>query len=723
MAWTLHWQCCFASAIGRQYAVNIYQDGYAGNVIQLTGAEDPFTTNESDEDNIFTPIRKQTGYLRLIDTDGTLLESLMPETNTQYLVRLMLGTYTNGTFTPNNPDKSVWFGYLRAQAFTQSWDGQVKMVEFPVKSMLATLEDVQVPVTNSTLNTPIAKLITTAFQAVGATGMDFYVIDDGVEDNNFLYPYINWSVLFDEETVSNQGETVQQLVGVSYYEALSRVLAPFGLTAMERFGDIYIAHYDMIANMQCRTTIYGWDDLITIGNGQTALSLQLGAVSQRNILDAVTFGGDDNVIGYLPGAKSAKVELTIDDVPAIITQPETVSKNNAVYEKSVYDNRPLYVQLQAPRENANETYTYIKQNHYEYIGETDAYEMWTKSWVYGYSYNPYYSSSTPQVTGALPCRWFLQRLDTDVPRLTNGLYFSTMYPYGSSSGRTIRKSYSIASGRSFNMTGGWININFEYYGTYTADGKVYMVESDTNSHCDLCVAIRIGSKFWNKGQRAWVESNDPLANIFTIKTSGRNIDSNKTVSMYVDEATGFFIPIDTICGEVEFYISNYSYAFGTNVLQPRTSSCFILSNMTVKYCPQYSISASDRRSNVYLQQILMSGFKDEETINLSYGTFNNNKFSPSFLMQSDSSFIQQMTYNTGDNTTETQRPELRLLARMAAYYAVVRRTLIAVVTGYESYSYYLYNYQGRRFMAVLKRTNWRDNTQEVKFIEVTKPQQ
>ena len=64
----IHWQVRFVSLRqNRTYTVNIYDDNYSGNPVQLTGAAQPFSTKEEDDDDWFKPVRKQSGYLRILD--------------------------------------------------------------------------------------------------------------------------------------------------------------------------------------------------------------------------------------------------------------------------------------------------------------------------------------------------------------------------------------------------------------------------------------------------------------------------------------------------------------------------------------------------------------------------------------------------------------------------------------------------------------------------------
>ena len=69
MAWNKRYRVPFQSFTGTQYMVYIYEQT-AGELMTLTGSDNPFETQEDQSDDIFTPIRSQTGYLRVIDETG-----------------------------------------------------------------------------------------------------------------------------------------------------------------------------------------------------------------------------------------------------------------------------------------------------------------------------------------------------------------------------------------------------------------------------------------------------------------------------------------------------------------------------------------------------------------------------------------------------------------------------------------------------------------------------
>ena len=123
---------------GTVYTVNI--GGGTGAAIPLKGGAQPFTTQEDDSDDMFTPIRTQTGYIRIVDddkaADGTTAfdwKDLIPATDTSRPVSL-----TDGY------DNVVWQGFMQAQSFSGVLYGNPQEREFPVQCVLSVLSTKQV---------------------------------------------------------------------------------------------------------------------------------------------------------------------------------------------------------------------------------------------------------------------------------------------------------------------------------------------------------------------------------------------------------------------------------------------------------------------------------------------------------------------------------------------------------------------------------------------------
>lgn len=696
--------------------VYIYEQT-TGTMVTLTGAANPFETRENENDNIFTPIRYQTGHLRVIDetADGSLMETLMPTNNTQKLVCLYTGTW-NSDFTEFADGELKWRGFLCAEAFTQPWDNQKKMIEFPVKSILAAFEDIQIPEGFASSVHNFGYLICLAFWTANLSPTNIIVASNlDNEQEDMLHILLQYSVFFTEETVDNQGDSYQQLVGMSFAEAIGSVASLYGVCLRDNGAGIAIVMYDNGEN-QIRYENFTWSEFVSIANGNEEW-VDINDLSETDMLTALAFRGDDNTLGFIQGARSAKITVNFSVNNDIIKLPAVVQDRSTIYSKTVNDSDILYVQAHPKRMNNYEVFTYIKQVRYTFVEYTDYAEMLACSWINGYTYNPYYSQSTPQVTGVFPCRYFLRKSAEDVPVLKDGLYINYQYPYSGIGTRTIRQCYSIKSRQGFTLSNGWIVIDMSIIPTHLNTDNGHVICNSQTQDTTLYIALRCGSYFYNGSE--WVSGSDPAENTFTIKLKGNSVESNKTIDMETDKSSGFFIPADNMVGDIQVYIFNYAYCNPNGQpLQNYLSSFCIIESLDIVYSPRYDMAASNRNSNTYLQLIPNSGFDNEHDANLIVGTINNNKVAPSFIKNSSGVFIESLTYRTNTSTQE-ERPEINLLGRMVAQYGQVRRTFKAVVQSGLDLITTRYIYLGRRFFGVDAQHNWRDDEQQIKFIEVT----
>lgn len=128
------------------YSVNI--GGGSGDPIQLKGGASPFLTQEDDDEDMFIPVRTQTGYISIIDDgrdyNGHIIDEeagrnwwrdLMPQTDTSRPVTLTDG---NGTV--------LWQGFMQAQNFSGTLFEDTQERRFPVQCVLSVLNGIDVPV-------------------------------------------------------------------------------------------------------------------------------------------------------------------------------------------------------------------------------------------------------------------------------------------------------------------------------------------------------------------------------------------------------------------------------------------------------------------------------------------------------------------------------------------------------------------------------------------------
>ena len=114
------------------YTVHI--GGGTGTEVPLKGGAQPFMTQEDDDEDMFTPIRTQSGYIRIIDdgkdANGNAFDwkDLIPATDTARPVTL---THDSGGHATVD-----WVGFMQAQDFGNVLYGNPQEREFPIQCVL-----------------------------------------------------------------------------------------------------------------------------------------------------------------------------------------------------------------------------------------------------------------------------------------------------------------------------------------------------------------------------------------------------------------------------------------------------------------------------------------------------------------------------------------------------------------------------------------------------------
>lgn len=665
----------FESFGGTTYRVEI--GGQGGTEIE--GAPDPFVTGEDDSTDFFTPVRSQTGTLRVIDVDGSLMESLIPQNNTSTSVVLRSGSSV------------LWRGFLGTDVYTQPWDNNTYILEFRVISMTEALKYTTLDSSYRYQSVDFETIINHAFSRLGLSPT-IRTIDHMHEE--WLYMCVDCSVFFTEKTVCNQGVREVVAEGKSCYSVLESICKFFGLSLRERGEDVFFTVYDR----------------------EYALS--------TIDINSLTFLGTGNTKSFVQGARRAAVILELDKRDMSITLPQAEETQATPLDVEVNEGKHVYAQPHPNRVNGQETFTYLEYDKYTLVGTSNYNGMLQHSYINGYSTNPYANHSERHLfTGACPVRWFYRREDSDVPRLANGLYLQTQYYASGHSAQVDNLCYSIKSIEPFGTSTGYLNITFRLhsFGFSTDNGNRWFTDTGyTNISTEMNVAIRIGDRFWNQREQSWQVGNSPLDFSFAIHFDNDKLVSNKTIEMLVDATDGFFIPCNHMLGEVELYIINETYTNNTGDVSHYLSVyAHIIDNLQVTFYELSSITASDRDSNEYRATIAISGFEEDKTIDIEIGTMNNNVSCRNFVRQDDGqSYLSSMIYYTATGHY-SQRPEMNLLSRMVDYYSQIRRNMRCMIEHGEDLIYNLFSDSGHLFLGIDAKHNWRDDSQEVEFIEIS----
>lgn len=133
MARNVKWRMRFMAFDNTLYTVSIYTEDTVTSVVELTGAANPFETQENNDNNAFIPVRTSTGYLRFVVTDLSIINEIM--------CTKVDGRYVTLTKQVSGQPVIVWHGYMQTESFNCDWTATPYVVEFPIVSALGLLEN------------------------------------------------------------------------------------------------------------------------------------------------------------------------------------------------------------------------------------------------------------------------------------------------------------------------------------------------------------------------------------------------------------------------------------------------------------------------------------------------------------------------------------------------------------------------------------------------------
>ena len=268
------------------YTVSV--GGGSGAAVALKGGAQPFTTQESDDDDPFCPIRTQTGYLRIVDDgyalDGTTAfdwKDMIPATGTSRPVTL---SHVEGGATIVD-----WQGFLQAQTFSGALYGNPQEREFPVQCVLSSLSKYDIP-TNETALRNFAYLLRLFITSSGIT-VNNIIVQGGADAQQWMLAMVDW------RNFMNTGKQTYTSK-YKFYEILEDICRFWGWTCRTWRQNIYLTCADDTAEQSYLTLTMAQLETMAGGTAAGTVTSSIPSVTLSGDIFASTQNDDIQVRGY-----------------------------------------------------------------------------------------------------------------------------------------------------------------------------------------------------------------------------------------------------------------------------------------------------------------------------------------------------------------------------------------------------------------------------------------
>lgn len=650
MAYAIHWKIPFKSLrSGTVYTVEVYKDGTppSGYPLTLQAGAEPFTTDEDASDDQFTPIRTQSGYLRIFDNgyvtnaNGQQVSfdwtEMLPMNNTDRPVRI---TSTAGTATT-----IYWKGFIQAQNFGSTLYGNPQVREIPVQCPLSILGGINVNANNTDLQN-FGYLLKNVIDGIPSLCQPTAIVAQGGMDAlNWLLKQIDWQNLIDES------DDYALTAKYSLYQALEDMCRFWGWTARMKGETMYLTCADDGDEVAALEMTYTNLSNIAAGTSGGSAAGTVTTMYSSVLLSGDIFASINNEDSRLiaPDKITIKADSNKADEEVIAFAPQSVEN---------------YLKQQTP---TSETYGDVTVNYY---GDLTVFPtagvpspLLSGTALTGRSSFTYVSASS---------------IKGDAIRIKKSYSSSVVLV---SFETAFEHSFFTSSDPAEIGNGGFQILGNVYqkgvrYENYNEDNIINLIFPSFNGSGKKTMYMRFGigstryNAIWYNGL-TWQSSITSFKvtignvdNILRIPAQGGRTYYSKHIGFNGAQSAGrLFVDImgsddmPKVSGERAFFITDFAVIFSkhTDFENPAEFP------KTYKSTCNYTARA---QSNTGI----------EDTIDLIYASENEMDFGYGVVMNSDGSPMTTANYESGGTT---QRPEQHLVNRMAAYWNGAKRKIYA----------------------------------------------
>jgi hypothetical protein len=692
MAKAVRWRIPFVSTIDKiSYRIDIYDEtGSWSGITVLDGGPSPFVTNEDDNDDVYSPIRIQTGTIQVctaMPSGGILkLEDILPDNNTSRPVRLI----------DNEDDSIMWQGFLSCEAYNQDYIGTPQILSLPVNSVLEAMASVECDPTKLYGVQRVYNIIGYALKEMGdllGDGLGLVYISGAGRE--ILYKFVNTAIFYSTKVRNDEGYTQEYVVGITLKALMEKIATYMGWCVREYYDSIFMqtigGEYNMI-----RTNVNQLNEI------QPAFN-QFSLVSTSKIEDLI-WRGTGHQKSVTQGARNVEVVANLQQFDIKLSIPDGLPQGGYITgtasfqdpSASVDDGDPIPTAL--PYISTERNFSNIYElNIWNATEDNNERPVWIEEGtiqdlINASTLNPI--AYTNSYCGAAPVRFLSDDKETiDI----NGLYVKSNEMAGYQT--ILDESIYIMKIRSINQLNAYngnliLNIN----ALLLYNGRLTRIENNSN----VPIVIKWGNLFL-QDDYSWSSTYHYVR--FT----------------YLDSDNGkIIIPINSYnYGEVVMYIPPVD--MDTQNPSYRSVTQWVYTALSLQYESPEDLF-EDRKANTYYQP-LNTTYRNEVSIGVDMASTLNNLPNPSIILNVDPDShynpLETMTFYQGVKRVE--RPEIHLLNNMASYYRKSRTSLslqVAPPNFLPAMSQLIGINDQKGYIAVLSEQNWLAERCTLKCLEI-----
>lgn len=287
------------------YTVSIYGGG--SDVVVLTGADVPFVTQEDSDDDMFLPVRTQSGYLRFVD-DGTVnWRGIIPSTDIDRPVILT-----------NNSGQVLWQGFMQAENFGSQLYGTPQTIEFPLQCPLSVTSATQIYNLRTNMEN-FAYLLQEILNSIPSTCRPSEIyIQGGTSAQTALLTMIDWQNFVG---INHEGTVTSRF---NLFECLEEMCRFWGWTARMHRQALYLTCADDISQDSFLKLTAA--DLTSMAGG-TAAGTTVGFMPAGFGQDIFASTNNEDMQMRGPNKAVVTADCNAGDTDVVKAFPDSVLKN------------------------------------------------------------------------------------------------------------------------------------------------------------------------------------------------------------------------------------------------------------------------------------------------------------------------------------------------------------------------------------------------------------